>query len=496
VLEGPAVIGELRELSVYSWNAALSGVSTSSPPEAVINYGVANSTVAQTTDLWAYFEWTGGPNVVGIALNELGDYIAYYNVTSSQYWLSGLSSGAAGTSITIYNPNNFDLTNYQVRIMLPQILRDKAIKVIGPGGQSLPFCYETATGECTTDYAKGDGYIWVKVPYLPAGQNVTLSIVAGSNGAVPGDQVFLFYEDFDSYANGAFNTNSKWTVNRYKGDTSTECVIENGVLWLVTKSMRRGCNIVARNFYVKSTDKVTVEMRFLVDYSYGAYTNDGDGLTLIVDGNDTTPWCCCSKGVSRIQGVAADIYTDDRTGNGWISVGPHTLTCVPQAPANLISYASVGLKTANLNDGIISLSLNGTAAILKYTDLNASDGYVTLKLVRKIDWNVDGKGYLMIGAGTGCASLNGVCQYDDSGHGVDWIRVRKYAPQEPIVYYSTNKDYVLVAAYMGGSTIDGLVTLTPNNPAICAGSAPCLTIVGIYKPNWNIVLLGPFYLSG
>ena len=96
----------------------------------------------------------------------------------------------------IHNPNSQALKGFQVRAQLPSVLQGKAISITY-NGNPVPFCYETATGECTTDPAQGNGYVWVKVPYLPANGDVKLLVIAGTNGATKGDKVFIFCDDFN-----------------------------------------------------------------------------------------------------------------------------------------------------------------------------------------------------------------------------------------------------------------------------------------------------------
>ena len=103
------------------------------------------------------------------------------------------------------------------------------------------------------------------------------------NYAKSGDEVFDFYDDFDS---GTLDTN-KWEVSRYSGDTSNECVIEDGILWLVKKSNWKGCNIKAKGFTIKWYEKKTIEFRFKIDYVCGTI-NDGDGMALVIDGRDNS----------------------------------------------------------------------------------------------------------------------------------------------------------------------------------------------------------------
>ncbi|ABU81988.1 DUF2341 domain-containing protein [Ignicoccus hospitalis] len=126
--------------------------------------------------------------------------------------------------VTIYNPNDYNLTEYQVRVELPDELKGREI-AITYNNSPVPFCYETTNYECTTDSTKGDGYIWIKVPFIPANGKTGLKLAVGTNGAVNGDQVFDFYDDFNE---GQLDTN-KWVL----GDANYGGIyysIENGQL--------------------------------------------------------------------------------------------------------------------------------------------------------------------------------------------------------------------------------------------------------------------------
>ncbi len=111
----------------------------------------------------------------------------------------------------IYNPNSQELKDFQVRAKLPSDLVGKPIAIKDLSGNSVLFCYETSTGECTTNPAKGDGYIWVKVPSIPANGNVKLIVRSGTNGAVEGNKVFELYDDFNEY-NGISDNDVGWNT--------------------------------------------------------------------------------------------------------------------------------------------------------------------------------------------------------------------------------------------------------------------------------------------
>ncbi|ABU81553.1 DUF2341 domain-containing protein [Ignicoccus hospitalis] len=104
--------------------------------------------------------------------------------------------------ITIENPNSEALFDQVIRVKLPAQLNATPITIIDELGAPVKFCYETVVGNCTSvpvqrnGPARSDGYVWVKVPYLPAGGKVTLTVLVGENGASDPREVFPVYVDF------------------------------------------------------------------------------------------------------------------------------------------------------------------------------------------------------------------------------------------------------------------------------------------------------------
>ncbi|ALU12569.1 hypothetical protein EYM_05220 [Ignicoccus islandicus DSM 13165] len=127
----------------------------------------------------------------------------YYNRTLTDKYgitLSGLQEPVDSTlrvpKVIIKNPNAKSLFDYVVRIKLPTELVGKNLTVLDMNGGKLSFCYETSLGDCSTNAAEGDGYIWVRVPYIPAGDKAVLQLVEGKNGARNPLEVFPVYVSF------------------------------------------------------------------------------------------------------------------------------------------------------------------------------------------------------------------------------------------------------------------------------------------------------------
>ena len=102
------------------------------------------------------------------------------------------------------------------------------IEVVDANNNIVPFCYEQLNGECSNSTANWDGYIWVRVPYIPANGNVTLYLYTNmyKDFATSGEGVFDFYDDFSA---------SKTYLIQpiyYKGITAINKELINGALYI------------------------------------------------------------------------------------------------------------------------------------------------------------------------------------------------------------------------------------------------------------------------
>ncbi len=124
-------------------------------------------------------------------------------------------------TVIINNPNNYNLTDYQIRIDMSNYTLIPHLKVADSSGNLLDFCYEQPNGECNTTFSK---IIWIKLN-LPANSNTTIYVYTNqtTNYAVTGDEIFDFYDDFNS---GTLDTN-KWKLL-----PSATYSVENGALHL------------------------------------------------------------------------------------------------------------------------------------------------------------------------------------------------------------------------------------------------------------------------
>ncbi len=176
-----------------------------------------------------------------------------------------------------------------------------------------------------------------------------------------------------------------------------------------------------------------IDFRFKIDYVCGT-SYDGDGMALVIDGNSASPGDGCGKGfgshpLGTKQGLVVEIFTDaydSSTYNlGGIAIDDDTGWCIlnqDNVKASITVYGNN--KRYDLNDGIITVYLTGDKIRVHYKDLNPANGYLEDTIEANV-WDPNGKGYFMFGAGTGGSN----CPNDgrDSAHGIDWVRVRKYA---------------------------------------------------------------------
>ncbi len=137
--------------------------------------------------------------------------------------------------VIINNPNNYGLTDYQVRINLSGYLTSpRYLKVTDSECNLLNFTYEQPNGECGLSPTK---VIWVKVPYIPANGDTAIYVeTSNTNYAVKADHVFEFYDDFKVNDLG-----TKWKILENYGTIN----ISNGKLKLIEGSSDRGGQIYA-----------------------------------------------------------------------------------------------------------------------------------------------------------------------------------------------------------------------------------------------------------
>ena len=163
-----------------------------------------------------------------------------------------MPANAEMLKVTIHNPNDYDLTDYQVRIDLSGYLDSVGyLKVTNENGNDLKFCYEQANGECGVNPSS---VIWVEVPKISANSDAVIYIEKSDrNYAVNGDQVFDFYDDFND---GIVDTN-KWS--KFIDDNDETIYESNGYLALYERGDNDG--VWVRTKHIFETNGIIVELR-------------------------------------------------------------------------------------------------------------------------------------------------------------------------------------------------------------------------------------------
>lgn len=161
--------------------------------------------------------------------------------------------------ITIRNPTGNALNNVQVRIETP--FKGTSVSVKTDAGD-LPFCYETSTGECTTDHTKSNGALWILISSLAPNASINVTVTRGEEGLVTDPRnIFLLYDDFNGNS-----LDPNWiSVNNPSGQFS----IENGLLimwgdwngWWVRSEGRGMALVWSSPIIVNNNEKIIVEGR-------------------------------------------------------------------------------------------------------------------------------------------------------------------------------------------------------------------------------------------
>ncbi|MEO2154502.1 MAG: DUF2341 domain-containing protein [Nanoarchaeota archaeon] len=156
--------------------------------------------------------------------------------------------------IDIQNPNNQDLTDFQVKVNITDITQSIGYNFIikDQNGNNVNYCFEQANGECNQTPSN---IIWVKVPFIPANSETKLHVYKDDKkNAVNGDLVFDLYDDF----NGNSLNMSKWEVY-IKGGTGSYTV-SNGFLSLKDYN-NDGIELISKQYFNLSNRTIEIRVR-------------------------------------------------------------------------------------------------------------------------------------------------------------------------------------------------------------------------------------------
>lgn len=185
--------------------------------------------------------------------------------------------------VTIYNPNPYNLTDYQLKIDLTYIpINKNRLKIYDENSVLIPYCFEQANGACNET---ASNIIWIRVT-IPAGGYKRIYLEEDFKSATSGDNVFDFYDDFLGFT---LNT-SKWTIRDYTGSgCNRKYKIVNGFLYVYAYSSNAPCG------YEFISNKMFYGQRYIwevggnwsrLDYYRGM--GDIAGFYIIDSGNQRT----------------------------------------------------------------------------------------------------------------------------------------------------------------------------------------------------------------
>ena len=245
-------------------------------PIASFNYSPENPTINQTITFNASsaydpdgnrisYEWNFGDGNIINTTNEIithsycavGDYIVSLKVTDDYGAVNSTSKSVIVaeenltnwnyiTNVVINENSGTKLTDYQVEIELNSSNFD--FSKAKSDGADIRF-YDGNENELNYwieewNYSLKTAKIWVKVPNIPANENVALQMYYGNPDASAMSNGIAVFEFFDDFEGGDVDT-SKWTVDN------------NGGYYSVSNS----------NLYLNSSDTVGNYVRLTADFS-------------------------------------------------------------------------------------------------------------------------------------------------------------------------------------------------------------------------------------
>ena len=330
---------------------------------------------------------------------------------------------AASYYYKVINPNDYPVTDYQLRIDLnsinPSLVNQPIAQITNLNtGQTLSFCYEQSNLECSSEVSD-TGYIWVKIDSIPAKDYVIIRIDSdgSTNGASTGGDVFDYYDDFND------NDISDW-VQVVQSGTIT---VNNGVIHFEVTDPNPNENDPKEN------------LGFAVLKKYQSDINLGTSMQTV------------EIYVRDIQDVDGDngIHLTDDTAGTW-----QFYVADSETYSTMTHIAIGGWNVLHPNIGAVQNHLASVSTRLFDNPLQASEGvwyvlsltkidpytykatvydgsYSVLKEspITKVQYATDAKIYL----GAPRVNHDPADNQDTSISEIDWIRVRKYIDQELIL---------------------------------------------------------------
>jgi len=316
-------------------------------------------------------------------------------------WLSGWSYRRA---ITITEQSGSTLTDYQVRIELNSSNFD--FSKANADGSDIRFTKDD--GETLLAYwiekwdsSNEQAVVWVKVPSIPAGGSTTIYMYYGNPSAVSesdGEAVFEFFDDFDT---------ADYTVIR---GSSSQVSVSDGWLRIDATS---GVDSTYNDIIVELNKQASISGDFIVESKVTIDTKEAYAVMLETDG----------------QGYSGQWYGGNNKNTGYI-----------------IRWDGWSSKSVLVYDTHYSAS-TGSTQILRWDRVGSE-----LRL-----WDTDLSQVILTASSSTYTSFSKVAirVYDGGIWQTDWVRVRKYAEQEPSVSVGSEETPPIpVKVWDGSSWVD------------------------------------------
>ena len=371
--------------------------------------------------------------LVFLLLASLLASVDFTPVKAAVPWASAYTDWQYRRPITINNPNSADLTDFQVKITLDSSNFDfsKAnsdgsdIRFADATGNTIPYYIES------WDSTNQRAVIWIKVPSIPASGSTTVYMYYGNSEATSesnGDAVFEFFDDFDTFDSSKWYTG--WlTGGSYDVQNGELTVVGGSSSWEAVGSKTKFTAPVVVEFRAKVTETNYIELGLDERAADGTYS--GSGYSLI----------------------------DWRYDTGHVS-GGRGYTVVDEGSFHFYQRS---------------------------TDLSS---YTILTLVwtsSKIQWYENGVLGKEVTSGipSDPLAIALVVKGSSTSITVDWVRVRKYAEQEPSASVSTTEE-------TNNSAVSHTVTLRLKDNA--GNSLSGVSI--IVKDSSGTIILSGAYSDG
>ena len=324
--------------------------------------------------------------------------------------------------ITLTNNNSENLNDYQVRLELDETkvgpnfrwdLGGKDLRFYDENGQKIPYWVESWDEENKT--AK----VWVKVPLIPAGGSTTIKMYYGNEQAQSesdGEAVFEFFDDFD----GTTVDTNKWNIGKGNANGRVEIVNDNGVSALLldpANNVTNACAVYTKTAFLTNGFIVEELRKFTSQY----YVDIG---LCRDEPTNFASW--------HIAEGASDNEYYFQTQEPISGSGPSAFIG-RQVNGSRETLASTNTKPAT-----------ATGAYHLSRVIYTQDGkliYEHIPSTGESGWHLEATDTTFLNDSKYLLLWQGEYENGNGGESyIDWVRVRKYAEQEPTASFG-NEEY-------------------------------------------------------